>query len=77
MTKENIYLALCHIVPTFAKEVERYEKIGSQSIRLKMKNGKTRVFLYYNDDNWTLGTKSWRKRPERTPKKTKHNIVAS
>ena len=25
MTKENIYLALCHIVPTFAKDTKRSE----------------------------------------------------
>lgn len=75
MTRTDIFDAFMKLFPTWAPHVESYKKIGSKTISLQFKNGKSRVFLYNDDDNWNFGTKLWRKKPKPIPKKKKEKKV--
>lgn len=70
MTVQNIYKAFSNMFPDLAQAASSHKKVGSKTISIKMKNGKSLVFLFNNEDDWTLGTKLWRKKPEPIPKGT-------
>lgn len=75
MKKETIYNAFVRLFPTWSKMVTGYKKIGSRMILIDclLYNDKSIVFLYNNDNDWTLGTKIWRRRPEPKKKDQKEN----
>ncbi len=58
--------------PNYADDVISCKRLGSRAIAIKFKNDqnngndsvKSRVFLYINENNWSFGTKLWRKRPD-------------
>lgn len=68
MTVQNIFKAFSNMFPDLAQASASYKKVGSKTISVKMKNGKSLVFLFNNEDDWTLGTKLWRRKPEPIPK---------
>lgn len=57
--------------PDFAKCAKGSKLIGSKAISIEMENGKSLIFMYYGQDNWSFGTKVWRRKPDPTPKKPK------
>lgn len=75
MSKEDLILEFERLFPNFAKRVTRYKKTGSKTLAMVIVDdqnpniAKSRIFFYDNPDNWQFGTKLWRKRPERVPKK--------
>lgn len=71
MTRLDIYKGFEDLFPDWVEKVESYKKVGSKTISLKMKNGRSLVFLYNNPNNWNFGTKPWRKKPEPIQKKEK------
>ena len=68
MVVDNIYQGFCKLFPTYVDKVESYKKIGSKSIKLKMKtedgSDKFLIFLYNDPWDWTFGTKVWRRKPQ-------------
>ena len=79
MNKEQLFDAFKELFPDWAKKVISYKKIGSKTLAIKFVtsveenkvNEESRVFLYNDPNNWQLGTKLWRKRPEHLQKKSK------
>lgn len=71
MTKVEIYDGFKDLFPSWVNKVESYKKVGSKTISLKLKSGKSLVFLYNNPSNWNFGTKPWRKKPDPIPKKAR------
>lgn len=69
MTKEQLFDAFKILFPNFVEGVKSYRKIGSKTIAIEFKEGKSRVFLFVDNDNWHFGTKLWRKRPDVLTKK--------
>lgn len=43
--------------------VSSYQKIGARMLRMEMDDGHVLYFLWYDENNWNLGTKPYRKRP--------------
>ncbi len=69
MTKHELYYNFCRLFPAWSSFVQDYKKIGSRTIVMNFRYDKTsKVFMYYDDNNWQFGTKIWRKRPERKEK---------
>lgn len=69
MQRDNIWEGFKKLFPDYVPKVETYWKIGSKSIKLKMKTAegekeKFLIFLYNDPWDWTFGTKVWRKRPK-------------
>ena len=81
MNKEQLFEAFKELFPDWARKVISYKKIGSKTLAIKFVtsvegnkiNDESRVFLYNDPNNWQFGTKLWRKRPERLPKKDKED----
>lgn len=48
------------------------KKIGARAIKIETKSGKPLYFIWYDDDNWTIGTKMYRKKPEKQVHKDSH-----
>lgn len=76
MTKDNIWEGFVKLFPDYVGKVESYVKIGSKSIKLKMKTPegapeKYLIFLYNDPWDWTFGSKIWRSKPK---KKFRNNI---
>jgi len=67
MQRDNIWDGFVKLFPNYVDKVESYKKIGSKSIKLKMKTDdgtdKHLIFLYNDPWDWTLGTKVWRAKP--------------
>lgn len=69
MKVDNIWNGFCKLFPDYVDKVESHKKIGSKSIKLKMKtedgSDKHLIFLYNDPWDWTFGTKVWRTRPRK------------
>lgn len=68
MQRDNIWEGFVKLFPDYVDKVESYTKIGSKSIKLKMKvpegeAEKYLIFLYNDPWDWTFGSKVWRKKP--------------
>lgn len=72
MNKDELFEAFKELFPEWAEKVTSYEKIGSKTLAIKFahfgdtvadKTEKSRVFLFYDYDNWQFGTKLYRKKP--------------
>lgn len=63
MKGSMIYANFKRLFPEKVENVISYKKIGSSAISLIENSGKSYVFLYISDENWTLGTKLWRRPP--------------
>lgn len=77
MQRDNIWEGFVKLFPDYVDRVESYAKIGSKSLKLKMKTDegqpeKYLIFLYNDPWDWTFGSKVWRARPK--PRKMKSNI---
>lgn len=44
-------------------QIKVYNKIGARMLRIEMTDGHVLYFLWYDENNWNLGTKPYRKRP--------------
>lgn len=69
MVVDNIWNGFTKLFPDYVDKVESYKKIGSKSIKLKMKTpegapDKFLIFLYNDPWDWTFGTKVWRRKPQ-------------
>lgn len=73
MTKKELFNAFEKLFPSWADLAYGYRKIGSKTLAIDFAGG-SKVFLYNGPDNWQFGTKLWRKRPERIPKKNEKEI---
>ncbi len=62
MNKEQLFAMFRMMFPEWAKMAVSYKKIGSRCLAITFQGGKSRVFMYYNADNWQFGTKLYRKR---------------
>lgn len=75
MKIDNIWEGFKNLFPDYEDKVESYSKIGSKTIKIKMKtqdeSDKFLIFLYNDPFDWTFGTKVWRVRPR---KKAQNNI---
>lgn len=80
MTKEELFDNFKILFPDQVNRVVSYKKIGSKSLAIRIakyittsgavsEDSDSRVFLYYDPNDWQFGTKLWRKRPERKKKK--------
>ena len=69
MTDEELYgkFLFCITDELCAPEEFKIKKIGARALKLETTTGghKPLYFIWYNDHNWTLGTKLYRKRPKR------------
>lgn len=69
MQRDNIWAGFVKLFPDYVDKVQSYTKIGSRSIKLKMKTPereygeKYLIFLYNDPWDWTFGSKIWRKKP--------------
>lgn len=69
ITTKELYAKFELMFPKLAEDATGCSRIGSRVISIRFKNpedennDKSLVFLYINDNNWQLGTKLWRKRP--------------
>lgn len=68
MVKDTIWEGFIELFPEFEKRVESYTKIGSKSLKLKLKptedaEPKYLIFLYNSPDDWTFGSTIWRRKP--------------
>lgn len=69
MRNDELFEIFKTMFPEYAKCAKNSRLIGSKAISIEMGNGKSLIFMYYNQDNWTFGTKVWRRKPD--PKKNK------
>lgn len=70
MQRDNIWDGFVKLFPNYVDRVESYQKIGSKSLKLKIKTPegepeKYLIFLYNDPWDWTFGTKVWRSKPRR------------
>ena len=68
MQRDNIWEAFKNLFPDWEEKVESYKKIGSKSIKLKIKRPegeepKYLIFLYNDPWNWTYGSNIYRRKP--------------
>lgn len=66
---EELYLIFKGMFPNFGDRVKAYKRIGSCTIAVDLDDNKSYVFLYISPDNFSFGTKLWRKRPDLVTKK--------
>lgn len=64
----KIYENFDRLCPAMACFVKSYELIGPKAIVIHFLDDvsfQKLFFMYYSDENWNLGTKMWRKVPEK------------
>lgn len=69
MQRDNIWEGFSKLFPDYVKNVESYKKVGSKTLKIKMKTedgtDKFLFFLYNDPWDWTFGSKVWRTRPKK------------
>lgn len=68
MTTDELYNRFVSLFPVYKAGIIYCEKIGARAIKITLIGGRIRYFIWYNDENWTFGTKLYRKRPEKQKK---------
>ena len=68
MTAKELYKILSGYFPNVTCAVIEYQKIGARALKLTCIDNVTLYFMWYDNTNWTLGTKLSRKRPEKQKK---------
>lgn len=68
MTPYELFKIFVSIFPGWDNLVVEYEKIGARALKMTTVSGIPLYFMWYDDTNWTLGTKLYRKRPEKQKK---------
>lgn len=67
MKGAEIFQEFCTLFPDYAEAADGYKKIGSKTIKLEFTdNGKALkplIFMYKGDNDWTFGTRVWRRKP--------------
>lgn len=68
MKGSEIFRKFVTLFPEYAGAIARYTKIGSKAIKLEYTgaNGealKPLIFMYKGEDDWTFGTRVWRRKP--------------
>ena len=63
---EKTFEVFSKMFPKLAEQIDHYEPKGSLCIAVYFKDPdkKSLIFLWESPENWTLGTKLWRKRPK-------------
>lgn len=66
MKVDTIFHAFERLFPDLVGDVIEYERFGSRMIEIIFKHPESPnlYFLYNNDQNWNLGTKPHRRKPE-------------
>ena len=71
MKAYDVFTEFSKLFPDWMDKVESYKKTGSKTISIKIKNGKSFIFLYDGESkNWSFGNYGWR-RNKRKRKKEK------
>ena len=69
MQRDNIWDGFTKLFPDYKEKVESYRKVGSKTLKLKMKtddgSDKFLFFLYNDPWDWTFGSKVWRTKPRK------------
>lgn len=62
MKLDEIYAGFLTLFPEWGDAIEGYSRLGSRAITLYFKNTeKTLVFYYNNLDDWSFGTRMFRR----------------
>jgi hypothetical protein len=64
MIREQLLEQFKQMFPQYADSIISYKKVGSKTLSINLQHHKSLVFLYEGPDNWTLGTKLYRMRPD-------------
>lgn len=69
MKMDNIIEGLQKVAPEIYKKLTETEgakkaRMGNKMISITIPNEPTLFFLYNSENNWNLGTKPWRRRPD-------------
>lgn len=65
MTAKDLFEKLMNVYWKSMSNLQgSYKKIGARALKLEVDGGKPLYFIWYDDDNWTIGTKMYRKKPE-------------
>lgn len=71
MTAQALYDEFLALFPDCLGDYEvgnsvvKYNKIGARMLRIEMAVGPVLYFLWYDENNWNLGTKPFRNRPKK------------
>lgn len=65
MTAEELRYIFEANFPDWSDGVVEYQKIGARVLKLICKGNQVLYFMWYDDTNWTLGTKLYRKKPKK------------
>ena len=63
MKGADIYQKFCTMFPFYAEAADGYKKIGSKTIKLEYTDNTSLIFMYKGDNDWTFGTRVWRRKP--------------
>ena len=67
MEKAGLWWGFTELFPNYVDKVESFKKVGSKTLKLKMKTddgSDKHLFFLYNDPwDWTFGSKVWRTKP--------------
>lgn len=69
MTAKELYDIFYRYFPDWAGAVVEYQKIGARALKLRLYGDRTLYFMWYDETNWTLGTKLYRKPPKKAQKR--------
>ena len=69
MSERELIEKFMMMFPDWNRKAISYKQIGPRALVINYKDKKSKVFLYYNDNNWQFGTKLWRRRPTKVEKK--------
>ena len=65
MSELDLLQKFHELFPNHAQNLESYTRTGANILSIRLKNtDKSLVFLYNNEQNWTFGTKLYRRVPE-------------
>lgn len=73
MGPKTIYERFKEMFPDMEKDARSYKRIGGKAITITFGDCSSLIFMYYGPDNWNLGTKYWRSKPENSRKKGEKN----
>lgn len=75
MTADALYDEFVAIFPDALEHgeqgnvVTKYDKIGARMLRIEFSDAPTLYFLWYDENNWNLGTKMYRQKPKKQQEK--------
>lgn len=79
MQRDNIWDGFTRLFPNYVDKVESFKKVGSKTLKLKMKTddgSDKHLFFLYNDPwDWTFGSKVWRTKPRKIVKNNIDEVI--